>query len=157
MAAITAARAAGAATYAADELAAADASLKRFDDFVTQRDYKQALSTALDARDRGLEASKAATAKQAALRAQANTLLTTLETALTSVDALLKPTRPRALARVVDKLKQTRKATALAMQEARTQLSAGQLTPATRRLVDATAQLKRDSDALEDAIKKIKK
>ncbi|MEI6245767.1 MAG: hypothetical protein WCQ64_12070, partial [Acidobacteriota bacterium] len=109
------------------------------------------------ARDRGLEASKAATAKQAALRAQANTLLTTLDTALTSVDALLKPTRPRALARVVDKLKQTRKATALAMQEARTQLSAGQLTPATRRLVDATAQLKRDSSALEDAIKKIKK
>lgn len=156
-ASIAAARTAGAATYAADDLAAADATLKRYDEFVAERDYKQALSAALDARDRGLEAAKAATAKQTSLRADADLLLTTLETALAAVDVQLKTTRPRAMAKAVAKLRQTRKATTLDMQEARSQLAAGQLTQAGKRLVDATAALKRDSDALDDAAKKMKK
>jgi hypothetical protein len=46
--AIAAARTAGAPDYAADEFAAAEASLKRCDEFVTQRDYKQALGAAID-------------------------------------------------------------------------------------------------------------
>lgn len=154
VAAIAAARTAGAATYAADELAAADASLKRYDDFVTQRDYQQALSTALDARDRGFEAAKAAAAKQQALRVEADRLLRSLEAQLVVVDARLKATHPRTQARLVDKLRQTRKATATAMQEARKELSAGELSAATRRLVGASTALKRDNDALGDAAKK---
>lgn len=157
IAAIASAREAGAATYAADDIAAADAALKRFDDFVAQRDYKQALNTALDARDRAIEAAKAATTKQTALRAQAATLLATLDAAVASADVQIKTTRVRALAKPTEKLRQARKAAAIALQEARTKLSAGELTTATRRLVDATAVLKRDSDALEEAAKKIKK
>ena len=157
MAAIAAARTAGAPTYASEDLAAAEASLKRYDEFVAQRDYKQALSTALDARDRGFEAAKAAAAKQVALHAQANQLLASLDAALVSVDAQLKAAHPRSQAKQVNKLRQTRKTTAVAMQEARTQLEAGELTPAINRLVVASAALKRDSDALDAAAKKTKK
>jgi hypothetical protein len=157
VASIASARTAGASTYAADELASAEASLKRYDDFVAQRDYQQALSMALDARDRGFDAAKAAAAKQESLRSDCDRLLRSLDAALASADARLKVARPRAQARLVDKLRQTRRATAVAMQEARKELSAGELSAAKKRLVDASAALKRDSDALDETGKKPKK
>lgn len=157
MASIAAARTASAATYAVEDLAAADASLRRYDEFVAQRDYKQALSMALDARDRGFEVAKAAVANETALRTDADRLLKALDAALVGADAQLKIARPRAMARRVDTLRQTRKATAVAMQEARALITDGELTRATRRLGDAIAALKRDSDALDTAAQKTKK
>ena len=56
--AIDAARAAGADQYARDEFAAAEDALKRSHDAVAQRDYRQALNTALDARERAQAAAK---------------------------------------------------------------------------------------------------
>jgi len=143
--------------YAPDDFAAAEASLKRYDGFVAQRDYKQALSTALDVRDRAYEAAKTATAKQTALRAEADQRLNALFTDIVSVDAKLKVARPRTQAKQVAKLRQTRKTAAVAMQEARTQVTAGELTPAIKRLVDVSAALKRDSDALDGGATKAKK
>lgn len=157
VAAIAAARTAGAPDYATDEFAAAEASLKRYDEFVTQRDYKQALGAAIDSRDRAFESAKAAATRQQTLRSEATQLLSALEAALVATDAQLKTPRPRALAKPVDKLRQTRKTAASAMQEARAQLESGMLLKAVQRLTDATAAVKRDSAALEEAARKPKK
>jgi chromatin segregation and condensation protein Rec8/ScpA/Scc1 (kleisin family) len=66
--AIEAARAAGAAAHAPEELAAAEQALKRYDEAVAQRDYRQALNHALDARERASAAAKKAAADKAASR-----------------------------------------------------------------------------------------
>jgi hypothetical protein len=101
--AIDAARQAGADTYAHDEFAAAQASLKNANDAVTQRDYRLALSNALDARERALNAAKEAADRKAAARADAERFLTTATSALTEARMRLKAAEtvhasPRALA-----------------------------------------------------------
>jgi hypothetical protein len=87
--AIDAARAAGADRYATDEYTAATAALKRSQDAVAQRDYRQALNEALDSREHAQNAAREAAdtkaqvrieverdmAQIAALIAQANTRL----------------------------------------------------------------------------------
>ncbi len=155
--AIAAARTAGAPDYAADEFTAAEASLKRYDEFVTQRDYKQALGAAIDSRDRAFESAKTAATRQQVLRVEATQLLSALDAALVATDAQLKTARPRTMAKAVDKLRQTRKAATTAMQEARTHVESGLLLKAVQRLTDATAAVKRDSAALEEAARKPKK
>ena len=69
LSAIDAARAAGADKYAADEYAGAQATLQKARASVEQRDYRQALSYALDARQRALEAGRLV--PEARTRAQA--------------------------------------------------------------------------------------
>ncbi|MEO5820180.1 MAG: DUF4398 domain-containing protein [Vicinamibacteraceae bacterium] len=62
--ALDAARAAGAEAYARPEFQAADAALKKAHDAVTERDYRQALSFALDAREQArIAAREASTAR----------------------------------------------------------------------------------------------
>ena len=56
--AIDAARAAGADKYATDEYSGAEATLQKARAAVDQRDYRQALSYAIDARQRAAEASR---------------------------------------------------------------------------------------------------
>ena len=87
--AIDAARAAGADRYAAAEYTAATDALKRSQDAVAQRDYRQALNEALDSREHAQNAAREAAdtkaqvrgeverdmAQIAALIAQANTRL----------------------------------------------------------------------------------
>jgi hypothetical protein len=74
--AIAAAREAGAATYAPTELAAAEAALQKYDGAVAQRDYRQALSLAFEARDAAYQAAKRSSDEKAAARSQADTLAT---------------------------------------------------------------------------------
>ena len=80
--AIATARAAGAAEYAATEFAAAEAALARSHDAVEQRDYRQALNQALDARERAQTAAREAADKKALARAQAERAITSTELAL---------------------------------------------------------------------------
>lgn len=68
--AIDAARAAGAEQYAPEEVAAANVSLQEAHDAVAQRDYRLALTRALDAHDRALEAAKAAAEGQVRARSE---------------------------------------------------------------------------------------
>ena len=86
--AIDAARAAGADQYAREEFAAAEDALKRSHDAVAQRDYRQALNTALDARERAQEAAKESVNKKAIARADATT-------AIAEADAALHESRAR--------------------------------------------------------------
>ena len=74
--AITAARAAGAAQYAAEEFTAAEAALRRSHEAVGQRDYRQALNHALDARERAQTAAREAADKKAIARGLAERAIT---------------------------------------------------------------------------------
>ena len=78
--AIEAARAAGAAIYAPEELAAAEQALKRYGDAVAERDYRQALNHALDARERASAAAKKASADKATKRGEIERMIVVLAT-----------------------------------------------------------------------------
>lgn len=78
--AIEAARAAGADVYAPEELAAAQTALKRYDDAVKIRDYRQALNHALDARERASAAAKKAAADKAVRRGEIERIVVLLAT-----------------------------------------------------------------------------
>ena len=86
--AIDVARDAGAASYATQEFAAAQAALKHAQDSVTGNDYRQALNDALDARDRAQTAARDASDKKAAKKAEVDRSLH--EVALGIVDARAK-------------------------------------------------------------------
>ena len=68
--AIDAARAAGADRYAATEYSAATDALKRAQDAVAQRDYRQALNEALDSREHAQNAAREAADTKAQLRGE---------------------------------------------------------------------------------------
>ena len=76
--AIEAARAAGAEVYAPEELAAAEQALKRYDEAVAQRDYRQALNHALDSRERASAAARKAAADKATRRGEIERLIVVL-------------------------------------------------------------------------------
>jgi Domain of unknown function (DUF4398) len=73
--AIDAARAAGAAVYAPDELKGAADALARAQEAVGQRDYRLALNHALDSRERAQAAAKRAADERATVRSDAERLL----------------------------------------------------------------------------------
>ncbi|MDQ3071430.1 MAG: hypothetical protein M3R55_17080 [Acidobacteriota bacterium] len=78
--AIEAARAAGAEVFAPEELAAADLALKRYGDAVAERDFRQALSHALDARERASAAAQKAAADKATRRGAVERMIVLLAT-----------------------------------------------------------------------------
>ena len=88
--AIDAARAAGADQYAHEEFAAAEDALKRSHEAVEQRDYRQALNTALDARERAQAAAKESVNAKATARADATQALAVADAALHGARAKLK-------------------------------------------------------------------
>lgn len=140
MAALDAARAAGAATYAADQLTAAATALGRYDQFVAERDYKQALSAAIEARDLAFEAGRAAQSRQRALSDDVTRLVALLDAGIRAADADLK-TRGRVPARQQAALKKSRASASLALQEARAAATRGEFTAAIERLTAASAEL----------------
>jgi hypothetical protein len=98
--AIAAARTAGAEQYAAEEYRQATAALQRSERFVGEGDYRQALSTALEARELAAAAVDSAGREKAAARANAEAALTGLEAAVArarafTTEATAKPPRTR--------------------------------------------------------------
>jgi len=98
--AIDTARAAGADKYAIDEYTAATSALQKAHEAVDQRDFRQALAYALDARERAKEAARVsadgkATARVAAENSIANTSgrIQQLEAAVKAADAARVPAR----------------------------------------------------------------
>jgi hypothetical protein len=88
--AIDAARAAGADQYAREEFTAAEEALKKSHEAVEQRDYRQALNTALDARERAQAAAKESVNRKATARADATKALADADAALHNSRAKLK-------------------------------------------------------------------
>lgn len=79
--ALDAARAAGAEQYAPKEMAAATGSLQQAHEAISQRDFRLALTRALDAHDRALEAAKAAAEGQVRARGQTDAAIAAARTA----------------------------------------------------------------------------
>lgn len=73
--AIDAARAAGADDYAREDYDAAVAALARAEEAVRERDYRLALSQALDSRERAQTAAKLAASQKAQVRSEAERML----------------------------------------------------------------------------------
>jgi hypothetical protein len=135
--ALRAARAADASTYAADELQAAQSALDKYDQAVQQRDYREALSDAIDARDRAFEAARQASAQRASARTQLQTAIADLDATIKSAQTRLAGTSgPRVGAVAADRLRSAVRAAIVALQEARTQ---ARLQPAAEELRRAVA------------------
>lgn len=73
--ALDAARAAGAEQYAPQEMSAAAATLQQAHEAISLRDYRLALTRALDAHDRALEAARAAAEGQVRARGEADAVV----------------------------------------------------------------------------------
>ena len=80
--ALDAARAAGAEQYAPREMSAASATLRQAHEAIAQRDFRLALTRALDAHDRALEAAKAAAEGQVRAHAETDAAVTAARTAV---------------------------------------------------------------------------
>jgi methionyl-tRNA synthetase len=125
VAALTTARAAEAATYAPEELAAAQASLDKYDQAVEQRDYRQALSDAIDARDRGFEAARLAATAKSDARTELQTLMADTDALIRNANGRLAGTSgPRLNAAAVERLRNAARTANSALQETRTQFDA---------------------------------
>lgn len=143
--ALAAATAADAATYAPDELAAAEAALKKYDDAVAQRDYREALNDALQARDRAYESVRQATDQKAALQKQVQTMSGELLGLLKTADARLAGTAaPHATGAAAERLRAAQRAVPPAVQEARSLVEKKDFQGAVRRLTPVIEALRRE-------------
>jgi hypothetical protein len=88
--AIDAARSAGADQYAADSFTAATSALQQAHEAVDQRDYRLALSRAIDAYERAQDAAKLAADGKAKARSDAEMTVSTANAAALALDAKLK-------------------------------------------------------------------
>jgi hypothetical protein len=145
--AVDTARAAGAEQYAPDEYAAATSSLQKAHESVDQRDYRQALSYALDARERAKAAASAAADGQAKARAGAETQITgllaltqQLDTGITEAEAARVPARELREARAT-------------LADARARLQEAGTAVTTKKYEEAVNALKGVREKLDAAIK----
>lgn len=149
--AIDAARAAGADQYAPEAFTAATAALQQAHDAVQQRDYRLALSRALDANERALEAAKEAANGKARARSEVDGMLT-MTTA--SVQQLRTKLQAAEAARV-PKLEGSRKLRADAqrrLQEARAAVKEGSYLAAMERLKELPVQIAAEIKAIDEAM-----
>ena len=124
--AIDAARAAGADQYAQAEIAAATTSLQQAHEAVDQRDYRLALSRAVDASEHAQEAAKQAADGKARARSEAESAIHSATTAIQQLQTKLKATSTLRLAE--SDLKPARQALSdgeRAVQKARAALAKG--------------------------------
>ncbi len=124
--AIDAARAAGADKYAAEEYNAATTALQKSHDAVDQRDYRQALSYALDARERAQDAARQAADGKARARITAEVAFNQISARAQQLEARIKTAEAaRVPARELQKSRDTLAKARTALQEARTTIDAG--------------------------------
>jgi len=123
-AALTAARAADAVTYAPTELHAAQSALDRYDEAVAQHDYRQALSLATEARDTAYDAARKAADEKATLRTQAEKALGDLEMLSRAATARLSgASGPKPSGQAADRLRTATRTASTALQEARAHIA----------------------------------
>jgi uncharacterized protein DUF4398 len=151
--AIDAARAAGADQYARDEFTAAEEALKRSREAVDQRDYRQALNSALDARERAQTAAKEAVNGKATARVESEKALAVAAVALADAKAHLKTAEAgHAAARALTGARKTIASEESAVQEARTAFEKGDYRVSADKAAAATARLRTSTRDLETAV-----
>lgn len=124
--AIDAARAAGAEQYARETFTAATTAMQETHDAVAQRDYRLALSRAIDANERALEAARQAANGKARARGEAEAAMAWVATALRELDERLKAAAASNLtAKEMAPAATVREDAARALQEARAAVEKG--------------------------------
>jgi hypothetical protein len=151
--AIDSARAAGAEQYAPDSFAAATAALQQSHEAVDQRDYRLALSRAVDASDRAQEAERAAADNKAKAKSQTETAVNAANAAVMHLQARVRAAEevrvpPRDLASARASLKDAEGA----LQKARALLAAGNFAAATEAVSGLDAQIRSETRVVEAAI-----
>ena len=140
--AIDGARAAGADRFAVEEFNAATDALKRSEEAAAARDYRQALSHAIDSRERAQLAAKAAVEGRANLRGQAERSISEVATLLARAQAQLKdPDIVRTNGRALRTPRATVTKVETMLQEARSALSREDYAAVTTALNGAAAEL----------------
>jgi hypothetical protein len=130
--AIDAARAAGADEYAPTEMAAAIDTLRRAEEAVAQKDYRLALSLAIDSRTQAQNAAKRAVDTRSSQRGDAERAVAEVSTLIAHANGRLKdPALARVPRRTLDRPRATIAAAAKTLQEAREALKAGNYARAT--------------------------
>jgi hypothetical protein len=140
--AIDAARAAGADKYATDDYTAATSALQKSHDAVAQRDYRQALSYALDARERAQDAARQAADGKARARSAAESAFTEVSARAHQLETRIKTAEAaRVPARELQKSRATLAETRKALQEARTAIDTGNYGDVPSMLTTARSQV----------------
>lgn len=150
--AIDAARAAGAEQYAKEEFAEATSALQQAHDAVDQRDYRLALSRALDASQRAQEAAREAADGQAAARSEAEAAVHASATAVQQLETKLEALGGARLPDAV--LAPARQALAdgqRTVQEARTAIGAGEYIKARDGVKETVTKISAQIRALDEA------
>ncbi len=140
--AIDAARAAGAERFAPSELAAAADALKRSEEAVAAGDYRQALSHAIDSRERAQNATKVAVDGRVNARGEAERAIAEVATLLSRAQAQLKdPDITRTSSRALRAPRATVAKADTLLQEARSALAGEDYTAVAKALTGVAAEL----------------
>lgn len=149
--AIDAARAAGADRFAASEFAAATDALKRSEEAVAAGDYRQALSHAIDSRERAQLAAKVAVEGRANLRGQAERSISEVATLLSRARTQLKDPDIVRTGRTLRAPRATVAKTETMLQEARSALAREDYDAVSQALKGAAAQLQAALTEIDEA------
>jgi Domain of unknown function (DUF4398) len=150
--AIDTARAAGAEQYAPAAFGEATSALQQAHDAVSQRDYRLALSRALDASQRAQESARLAADGQARVRSEAEIAVHGTETALQQLESKLKAAT--AARTPESELKTARQALIngqRTLQKARSTLGAGRFMEARAEVKDTVSEITAQMRAIDDA------
>jgi hypothetical protein len=151
--AIDAARAAGADQYATEAFNAATAALQQAHEAVQQRDYRLALSRALDANERALEAAKESANGKARARAEAEGLLSATATSIQQLQTKLKAGESARLpAAQLERGRRLRGDADKALQEARATVKDGNYLAAMKRTQELQLKITAEIKAIDNAI-----
>lgn len=150
--ALDAARAAGAEQYAAEAYSAATAALQQSREAVDQRDYRLALSRAIDAYERAQDAAKLAADGKARARAEAEVAVSTANAAVVALEGRIQAAEaarvpPSALAVP----RRTAKEAVATLQKARESMSAGSYRETLESLKGLEARIRVQIDAVSAA------
>jgi hypothetical protein len=150
--ALDAARAAGAAEYASTEFAAAVTALNQAHEAVAQRDYRLALSHAINASERAQNAARQAADGKALARSQTEGAIQATATSLQQLNTVIKGAAAR---RVPEKAIAQARATAQrverGLQKARTLVASERYLEAGETIVNGTKQITEQIEALSAA------
>ena len=150
--AIDTARAAGAEQYAPETFAAATAALKQSHEAVEQRDYRLALSRAVDASDRAQDAAREAADNKTKARRETEATINTANAALMQLEARIKTAEAaRVPLREIAPARTTVKDASAALQKARSALGADDLRGAVAAVEGLEEQIRSEIRVVEAA------
>jgi hypothetical protein len=151
--ALDAARAAGAEQYAPEPFTAATEAMQETHEAVQDRDYRLALSRAIDANERALEAASQAANGKARARADAESAIARVETSVRQLDERLKvAVASRLTATELEPARRMRIEADGALQEARAAAADGDYPTVVAAMTDLPDRIADEIRTLNDAI-----